>query len=74
MTTTTTTTYSVSGMTCSHCVAAVTEEVSRIDGVDAVQIDLNAGGTSTVTVTSTETLPVDSVRKAVDEAGYTLIA
>lgn len=70
----TTTTFSVSGMTCSHCVAAVTEEVSRLDGVDAVQIDLNAGGTSTVTVTSTQTLPVDAVRDAVDEAGYTLIA
>ena len=70
----TTTSYSVSGMTCSHCVAAVTEEVSRLDGVDAVLIDLNAGGTSTVTVTSTETLPVDAVRDAVDEAGYTLIA
>jgi copper chaperone len=41
----TTTTYSVTGMTCSHCVAAVTEEVSRLDGVSAVDIDLNPGGT-----------------------------
>ena len=72
MTTTTTATYSVSGMTCSHCVAAVTEEVSRLDGVDAVEIDLNADGDSRVTVTSTAPLPVEAVREAVDEAGYTL--
>ena len=69
---TTTATYSVTGMTCSHCVAAVTEEVSRLDGVSAVDVDLNAGGESRVTVTSTAPLPVDAVRAAVDEAGYTL--
>ncbi|MEO5834507.1 MAG: heavy-metal-associated domain-containing protein [Nakamurella sp.] len=71
---TTTTTYSVSGMTCSHCVAAVTEEVSQLDGVDTVQVDLNVGGNSAVTVTSTTALALDAVRDAVDEAGYTLIA
>jgi copper chaperone CopZ len=69
---TTTTTYSVSGMTCSHCVTAVAEEVSRLNGVSAVDIDLNAGGDSRVTVTSTAPLPADAVRAAVDEAGYTL--
>jgi copper chaperone len=68
----TTTTYSVTGMTCSHCVAAVTEEVSRLDGVSAVVVDLNAGGDSRVTVTSAGPLPVDAVRDAVDEAGYEL--
>ena len=68
----TTTTYSVSGMTCSHCVAAVTEEVSRLDGVSAVDVDLDAGGKSRVTVTSAAPLPVDAVRNAVDEAGYAL--
>ena len=68
----TTTTYSVSGMTCSHCVAAVTEEVSRLDGVSSVDVDLNTGGDSRVTVTSTAPLPVDDVRDAVDEAGYAL--
>jgi copper chaperone len=67
-----TTTYSVSGMTCSHCVAAVTEEVSRLDGVSAVDVDLDAGGNSRVTVTSAAPLPVDAVRNAVDEAGYAL--
>jgi len=68
----TTTTYSVSGMTCSHCVAAVTEEVSRLDGVSAVDVDLSAGGDSRLTVTSAAPLPVDAVRNAVDEAGYAL--
>ena len=68
----TTATYSVTGMTCAHCVAAVTEEVSRLDGVSAVEVDLNAGGDSRVTVTSAAPLPVEAVREAVDEAGYTL--
>ena len=68
----TTTTYSVTGMTCSHCVAAVTEEVSRLDGVSAVEVDLNAGGDSRVTVTSAAPVPVEAIREAVDEAGYTL--
>jgi len=66
------TTFSVSGMTCSHCVAAVAEEVSRLDGVSAVNVDLNAGGDSRLTVTSAAPLPVDAVRNAVDEAGYAL--
>ncbi len=68
----TTTTYSVSGMTCSHCVAAVAEELGRLPGVNAVDIDLIAGGDSQVTVTSVAPLAADDVRDAVDEAGYTL--
>ena len=71
---TTTATYSVTGMTCSHCVAAVTEEVSRLDGVSSVDVDLNTGGESRVTVTSAAPLPVDSVREALDEAGYALVS
>jgi copper chaperone len=50
----------------------VTEEVSRLNGVSSVNVDLNAGGDSRVTVTSTAPLPVEAVREAVDEAGYTL--
>jgi len=69
---TTTASYSITGMTCAHCVAAVTEEVSRLDGVSAVEVDLNAGGDSRVTVTSTRPLAVEAIRAAVDEAGYTL--
>lgn len=70
----TTTTYAVSGMTCAHCVAAVTEELGLLDEVSTVDVDLNTGGTSLVTVTSAAPLPVEAVRAAVDEAGYTLIA
>lgn len=69
---TTTASYSVTGMTCSHCVAAITEEVSRLDGVRTVDVDLNVGGDSRLTVTSTQPLAVEAIREAVDEAGYTL--
>jgi len=70
----TTTTYSVSGMTCGHCTAAVTEEISKLIGVQEVTIDLNAGGTSAVHVTSDTALDDTAVREAVDEAGYELVA
>ena len=69
----TTTTYSVSGMSCGHCVAAVTEEVGGIDGVSDVEVDLVAGGVSRVTVTSAAPLTVDGLRCAIDEAGYSLM-
>lgn len=68
----TTATYPVIGMTCGHCVHAVTEEVRRLPGVDDVAVDLVPGGTSTITVTSSAPLDDDSVRGAVDEAGYEL--
>jgi copper chaperone len=68
----TTTSYSVTGMTCAHCVTAVTEEVGGLAGVSAVDVDLNAGGQSTVTVTSALPLPLAAVRDAIDEAGYVL--
>jgi copper chaperone len=70
----TTATYSVTGMTCAHCVAAVTEEFELLDEVSTVDVDLNAGGTSLVTVTSAAPLPVTAVRAAVSEAGYTLVS
>jgi copper ion binding protein len=65
-----TSTYTVSGMTCSHCVQAVTSELSGLPGVDAVHVDL---GTGAVTVTSEAPLSADAVRAAVDEAGYELV-
>ena len=63
----TTTTFTVTGMTCGHCVAAVTEEVTKLDNVTSVEIDLASGA---VTVQSDG--PVDSAAfaAAVDEAGY----
>lgn len=65
--------YSVTGMTCNHCVASVTEEVSALDGVESVSVNLNAGGTSRIMVVSSKPVPAEQVRAAVTEAGYTLI-
>lgn len=67
----TTTVYTVSGMTCGHCVKSVTEEVGAIDGVQKVDVVLETGA---VTVTSAGPLSVEAVKAAVDEAGYTLVA
>lgn len=68
----TTATYFVSGMTCGHCVTAVTEEITRLKGVSAVEIDLVPDGDSRVTVTGTATPAGDAVHAAVREAGYDL--
>lgn len=68
----TTETYRVTGMTCQHCVAAVTEELTALDDVSAVSVDLVAGGTSTVTIDSRSPLDSATVAEAVDEAGYAL--
>ncbi|TQM38017.1 heavy-metal-associated domain-containing protein [Pseudonocardia cypriaca] len=62
-------TYTVTGMTCGHCVASVTEEISELDGVTDVAVDLPTGA---VTVTSTKPLDNADVRAAVEEAGYQL--
>lgn len=67
-----TTTYAVTGMTCSHCVQAVTEEVGRIAGVRHVEVDLVPDGASQVTITSDAAPAREDVREAVDEAGYEL--
>ena len=64
--------FAVTGMTCGHCVASVTEELQQVDGVRAVEVDLAAGGTSTVTVVSGRPLHEHEVRAAVEEAGYQL--
>jgi copper chaperone len=65
----TTATYTVTGMTCGHCVSAVTEEVTQVPGVTAVDVDLATGR---LTVTSDAPVDDDAVRAAVDEAGYEL--
>ncbi|MFF0240915.1 heavy-metal-associated domain-containing protein [Rhodococcus pyridinivorans] len=64
-----TSTYTVTGMTCEHCVASVTEEVQEIPGVENVAVDLTTGA---VTVTSAESLDDAAVAAAVEEAGYSL--
>jgi copper chaperone CopZ len=63
--------YTVTGMTCGHCVASVTEEISEIAGVTDVAVELSTGA---VTVTSTEPVSDADVRTAVEEAGYRLAA
>ena len=65
------TTYTVSGMTCEHCVASVTEELSELAGVNKVDVELASGA---VTVTSDRELGADEVRGAVTEAGYQLVS
>jgi len=62
-----TSTYTVTGTTCGHCVNAVTEEVGLIEGVSRVEVDLPTG---TVTVTADKPLDDAAVRAAVAEAGY----
>lgn len=62
-------TYSVEGMTCGHCVQAVSSALVDIPGVHLVEIDLESGE---VAITSDVMLPLDAIRVAVDEAGYTL--
>lgn len=67
----TSTTYRVEGMTCDHCVRAVRTEVGAIEGVAEVEVDLATGE---VAVTSAAPLDPATVRAAVDEAGYELVA
>lgn len=61
--------FTVTGMTCGHCVASVKEEVSEVAGVQEVDVVLETGQ---VTVTSAEPLDESAVRAAVEEAGYQL--
>ncbi|MDQ3886278.1 MAG: copper ion binding protein [Actinomycetota bacterium] len=64
-----TTEYTVTGMTCQHCVDAVSKEVGAVDGVTDVDVDLDSGR---VSVRSEQPVDVSAVRAAVNEAGYEL--
>ena len=68
---TTTTEYVVTGMTCAHCVQAVTEEVTSLPGVSDVAVDLTSGA---LTVHSDAIVSFRDIERAVDEAGYTLVS
>lgn len=63
----TTTEYTVTGMTCGHCVGSVKEEVGKIDGVTGVEVDLATG---LLTIDSATPVADADVIAAVDEAGY----
>ncbi len=66
----TTATYTVSGMTCGHCVNSVSSELGKLPGVNNVQVDLATG---TVTIDSQEPVDQAAVAAAVDEAGYQVV-
>jgi len=68
------TTVNISGMTCGHCVASVTEELQELDGVQEVAVDLNKDGVSVATITSTAELDPTEIGEAVAEAGYLVVA
>src|SRR6478752_9788730 len=68
------TTVNVSGMTCGHCVSSVSEELEALSGVETVDVDLKAGGISTVTITSAGALSSAEIGEAVAEAGYLMVA
>lgn len=68
---TTTATLHVAGMTCDHCVRAVTAELEKVAGVEQVLVDLASGE---VTVTSGQPLPDHDLRTAVAEAGYEMVS
>ena len=61
--------FEVTGMTCGHCVSAVTAEISALPGVSEVSIALVPSGTSSVEVTADRALTTDEVTAALDEAG-----
>jgi copper ion binding protein len=65
-----TTSFQVNGMTCDHCRRAVTEEIGRVPGVRAVDVDLSSG---TVTVAVDAAVDRADIAAAVDEAGYALV-
>ncbi|ONM48306.1 heavy-metal-associated domain-containing protein [Nocardia donostiensis] len=64
-----TSTYTVTGMTCGHCVNSVKTEIGKIDGVTSVDVDLASGR---VRIDSTAPVADTDVAAAVDEAGYEL--
>lgn len=64
---------SINGMTCGHCVASVTEELSEVPGVLNVEVVLNSGATSKATVVTNTELDDNALRDAVSEAGYELV-
>ena len=68
----TTPSYQVTGLTCGHCAKSVTQALQALPQVDDVQIDLAAGGVSTVTVIGV--VPPEMVRRAIEDAGYTVLS
>jgi copper chaperone len=59
--------YAVPDVSCEHCVSAITKELTRIDGVEDVRVDLDA---KTVAVRAAESVPEERIREGIDEAGF----
>ena len=59
--------FTVPDVSCEHCVSAITKELTRIDGVSDVDVDL---ATKKVTVTSSDSVPEQQIREGIDEAGF----
>ncbi|MBE4720116.1 heavy-metal-associated domain-containing protein [Pseudarthrobacter sp. AB1] len=68
------TTVNISGMDCSHCVASVTEELQKLNGVKEVAVELNKDGLSVATITSASDLEPEQINEAITEAGYVLVS
>ncbi|MGH7751872.1 MAG: heavy-metal-associated domain-containing protein [Gemmatimonadales bacterium] len=68
------TTVNISGMTCGHCVASVTEELESLESVEAVDVELNKGGLSRAVITSAKEIDPQQIGEAVAEAGYLLVS
>lgn len=64
----------ISGMTCAHCVGSVTEELSALEGVQNVVVELTVDGISHATITSTTALDSERISDAVTDAGYHLVS
>ncbi|WP_333894427.1 heavy-metal-associated domain-containing protein [Mycolicibacterium gadium] len=64
-----TTTVTVTGMSCGHCATSVREEITEIPGVRSVDVDLASGS---VTIDSDSALEADAIKTAVEDAGYQL--
>lgn len=63
----------VEGMSCDHCIHAVTEELVKIDGVNNVNVTLNPDGPSNIDFDVDTEIAMTDLAAAIDEAGYTLV-
>jgi copper chaperone len=66
-------TVAVEGMTCGHCVSAVTKEVTELEGVSEVSVELEPEGQTLVTISAEVDIPRSDVVKAIAEAGYSVV-
>ena len=61
------------GLTCNHCAMSVTEEVSEVEGVDSVEVDVVKDGESTITIEHTDPVSDTAINAAIAEAGFEVV-